>query len=340
MNPAFSVILLTTASGAGYGMLAWLGVLNTMPALPKSPWFGIAAILGALALSAVGLLASTLHLGHPERAWRAVSQWRSSWLSREGILALLTNLPALGFAAAWYFAGRSIGVTVGLGLLAAACGLATVASQAMIYATLRPIRQWCNPLVLPNLLLLALFSGAAWLAAAVAVAGQTSRIEAAIGIVFGAAALLVKLAYWHRIDAGPPVATIESATGLGAIGPVRSLEAPHTEENYLLREMGYAIARKHAARLRTIAVAVGFVIPVVLLLASLAAGVAVDRILLPLAAVVALLGIYIERWLFFAEATHTVTLYYGRGDPGGSPGLTRGGTGGRARWARTLSGRG
>jgi sulfite dehydrogenase (quinone) subunit SoeC len=132
MNPAFSVVLLTTASGAGYGMLVWLGILNAGHALPTAPWFGVAATLVGLALSAVGLLASTLHLGHPERAWRAISQWRSSWLSREGVLALFTNLPALGFAAAWYFAGAANTVTIVLGLLAAVCGLGTVASQAMI----------------------------------------------------------------------------------------------------------------------------------------------------------------------------------------------------------------
>jgi len=314
MNPAFSVILLTTASGAGYGMLAWLGVLNALRLLPASAWLGVASVLVALALSAVGLFASTLHLGHPERAWRAVSQWRSSWLSREAVVALLTNLPALGFAAAWYFAGRSAGVTVALGLLAAAGGLATVASQAMIYATLRPIRQWCDPLVLPNKLLLAWFSGAVWLAAAVAVAGALPRLVAALGVLAGVAALLLKLAYWRRIDSGRPVATIESATGLGAIGPVRMLESPHTEENYLLREMGYVVARKHAGRLRRIALAVGYIVPTLLLLAGAVAGVALDRILLPLAAVLVLLGIYVERWLFFAEATHTVTLYYGRRD--------------------------
>jgi len=312
MNPAFSVILLTTASGAGYGMLAWLGVLNALRLLPSSPWFGVAAVLVALALSAIGLLASTLHLGHPERAWRAISQWRSSWLSREGVLALLTNLPALGFAAAWLVSGRATGVTVVLGLLAAACGLATVACQAMIYASLRPIRQWCNPLVLPNKLVLALFTGAAWLAAIVALAGAPPRIEAAIGLACGIAALALKLTYWRRIDAQPPLATMETATGLGAIGTVRMLEAPHTEENYLLREMAYVVGRKHARRLRQIAVALGYVIPGVLLAAGTAAGTTPDRVLLPLAALLGLLGIYIERWLFFAEATHTMALYYGR----------------------------
>jgi DMSO reductase anchor subunit len=310
MNPAFSVILLTTASGAGYGMLVWLGILNALRLLPPSPWFGVIAIVVALALAGVGLLASTFHLGHPERAWRAVSQWRSSWLSREGVMALLTYPPALGFAAAWWFAGVGGGATL-LGLLAAACSLATVGCQAMIYASLKPIRQWHHRLVLPNFLLLALFTGAVWLAGAAAFTdrgriGVIAAIAAALAISAG----LAKLAYWKQIDTAPPVATIESATGLGSFGQVRMLESPHTEENYLLREMGYVIARKHASQLRMIALAIGYAVPLLLL----AVGAALDRFALPLAALAVLGGVYIERWLFFAEATHTVTLYYGRRD--------------------------
>lgn len=315
MSPAFSVILLTTASGAGYGMLAWLGVLNALRLLPASPWFGVAAVVVALALCTVGLLASTFHLGHPERAWRSISQWRTSWLSREGVMALLTYLPALGFTAAWWLAGAESGAALVLGLLAAACSMATVGCQAMIYATLKPIRQWHHRLVPPNFLLLALFTGAAWLAAVVALADAgAARSVAAIAVVLAAGAAAVKLAYWRQIDAAPPAATIESATGLGALGQVRMLESPHTEENYLLREMGYMIARKHAARLRRIALAVGFIAPVVLLVVGIALGAMADQVLLVLAALAAILGIYVERWLFFAEATHTVTLYYGRRD--------------------------
>jgi DMSO reductase anchor subunit len=185
----------------------------------------------------------------------------------------------------------------------------------MIYATLKPIRQWHHGLVPPNLLLLALFTGAVWLAAAAAFDDDgTARLVAVVGVVFAVAAGVVKLIYWRQIDAAPPVATIESATGLGALGKVRMLESPHTEENYLLREMGFVIARKHASRLRVIALAIGFIAPVVLLLlACLLAGPA-GRVLLAVAAVAAVLGVYVERWLFFAEATHTVTLYYGRRD--------------------------
>jgi DMSO reductase anchor subunit len=303
MSPAFSVVILTTASGAGYGMLVWLGVLNAFGLLPQERWFGVTATLVALALSAAGLVASTFHLGHPERAWRAISQWRSSWLSREGILGIFTNLPALGFAAAWWFGGP----TIVLGLIAAVCGLATVASQAMIYATLKPIRQWHNGYVLPVFLLFSLFSGAVWLAAV----GAGFR-AAIISIIFAAVAAEAKWLYWRFIDTASPAATMESATGLGSIGRVRALEAPHTEENYLLREMGYVIARKHAAKLRWISLAIGLIAPAILLIAGLLAGGLAGQALAGVAALAALLGVYIERWLFFAEATHTVTLYYGQ----------------------------
>lgn len=225
-------------------------------------------------------------------------------------MALATFLPATGFAVAWAALGGGATATVVLGLLAAACGLLTVASQAMIYASLKPVRQWHNAAVLPNFLLLAAFSGVACIAA-MAMFWQpgAARIAAALGVLGGVAALAAKLSYWRRIDRSQPVATIESATGLGFLGAVRSLELPHTEENYLLREMGFAVGRKHARRLRRIAVTVGFAAPIVLLAVGLLGA---GALLLPLAAAAALTGIYVERWLFFAEATHTVTLYYGR----------------------------
>jgi len=313
MNPAFSVIMLTTASGAGYGMLFWLGVLDAVGAMPAARWFGVVAVLIALALASAGLLASTLHLGHPERAWRAVSQWRTSWLSREGVVSLVTYLPALAFAASWGLGGPRGAATVVLGLLAALCAMLTVVCQAMIYASLKPVRQWHNRFVPPNFLLLALFSGSACLAATTTFwEVRSGRIVAGMAVVFCVVAAVAKIAYWRAIDRAPPVATIESATGLGTIGPVRELEAPHTEENYLLREMGYVIARKHGEQLRGIALAVGFALPAILLILGLALGDPGALVLLPLAAIAALLGVFVERWLFFAQATHTVTLYYGR----------------------------
>src|SRR3546814_17976234 len=87
MHPAYSVVFFTTASGAGYGLLALMGLFGALGLLPPDPWLGAVGLGMALAAITAGLLSSTVHLGHPERAWRAFSQWRSSWLSREGVAA-------------------------------------------------------------------------------------------------------------------------------------------------------------------------------------------------------------------------------------------------------------
>src|SRR3990172_1833150 len=101
MHPAYSVIVFTTAPGMGYGLLALLGLVGAAHGPVSSWWFGATCLAFALALIGVGLLSSTAHLGHPERAWRALSQWRSSWLSREGVAAIVTFLPGLAFAWVW-----------------------------------------------------------------------------------------------------------------------------------------------------------------------------------------------------------------------------------------------
>jgi DMSO reductase anchor subunit len=112
------------------------------------------------------------------------------------------------------------------------------------------------------------------------------------------------------IDGGAGTSTRESATSLGFIGTVRPLDPPHTETNWLLREMGFRVARKHAATLRKLALGLGFGLPIILALVASQLGGGVALAALGLGAVAALAGMAVERWLMFAEATHTVTLYY------------------------------
>ena len=185
----------------------------------------------------------------------------------------------------------------------------------MIYASLRTIRQWHHPLVAPGYLLFGAFSGAGLLAMLAAFWGAAT-VPAAIAAVLGAAAFVLKRAYWASVDAGRPVATMESATGLGSIGTVRVLDPPHTETNYLLREMAFRIGRVHAARLRRIASLAGFAAPAVLLGLALVTGGGLAGVLAIVAAGLGTAGLLAERWLMFAEATHTVALYYGVGERG------------------------
>jgi sulfite dehydrogenase (quinone) subunit SoeC len=312
VHPARSVILFTTASGAGYGLLAWLGVLAALGLLPAERWLGLAAFVLGFGLVVVGLVSSTFHLGHPERAWRALSQWRSSWLSREGVAALFTFLPAAIFALYWIFAGTNSGVAAAVGLLTAVSCLVTVACTAMIYASLKTIRAWTSPWTLPAYLVLSAASGAVLLNLLAQLWALPPR--GAIGwlvIALLVLAVVVKLLYWRDIAAHPGASSAASATGLGDFGRVGLLEAPHSESNYLMQEMGFRVARKHASKLRRLSLLAGFLAPLLLLLAAqLAPGivsVAAAVLTVPLLAV----GLALERWLFFAEAKHVVTLYYG-----------------------------
>jgi hypothetical protein len=77
-------------------------------------------------------------------------------------------------------------------------------------------------------------------------------------------ALLVKIVYWHLIGSSPAMSTPQCATGLGSIGKVRLFEEPHTSENYLLKEMDFRVARRHAQKLRRFSVLLGFVLPFLL----------------------------------------------------------------------------
>ena len=311
MHPSFSVIIFTTASGAGFGLLFLLGLGVPLGLLPVDPWFGVAAMATAFVLAAGGLVSSAFHLGRPERAWRAFSQWRSSWLSREGVLSVATFMPAVVFAIGWIFFGAFAGIIGLFGIFAAMLAAGTIYCTGMIYASLKPIHQWHNGWVVPNYLALGLMAGFLlldlierfWVPFPLG-----SPILTLIGL---GAAWWTKERHWRFIDTSSAPSTIATATALGSRGRVRLLEPPHTQDNYLLQEMGYRIARKHRVRLRIVARFGIFVLPAILTLVALAFAGATGRIAAAIAVAAAMLGLLVERWLFFAEATHTVTLYYG-----------------------------
>jgi DMSO reductase anchor subunit len=311
MHPAFSVVFFTTATGAGYGLLALLGALVAAGAIAPNRWLGFVGLGLALVLVTAGLLSSTAHLGHPERAWRAFSQWRSSWLSREGVASVVTYLPTAIFGIGWVIFGRIDGAVAAAGVVAAFCALATVFTTGMIYASLKPVAQWHSPFTVPAYLIFAIMTGAVLLNAILRLFGEDSLSLA----VFGAVAVFVgwawKVATWRYNDALVPATTANSATGLKD-GAIHSIEWPHTEENFVLKEMGYRVARKHAVKLRRLVHLLAFAIPLVAILLSLFATDGVGTAATVIAAVAQMPGMLIERWLFFAEAKHAVALYYGR----------------------------
>jgi sulfite dehydrogenase (quinone) subunit SoeC len=309
MHPAYSVILFTTSSGAGLGLLAWLALLGMADLIPPYRWLGLAGLTSAFLLVAGGLAASTAHLGRPERAWRAFSQWRTSWLSREGVMAVATVAPAAVLAVGWVLLERLNGLFALAAALATACALLTLYSTGMIYASLRTIRQWHQPLTAPIYVALGLASGAVLLRLLLAIFGEVEAWPAWLAIVALLVCAALKWAYWLRLEGELRTYTAEAATGLGHLGKVRPLEPPHTQPNFVMREMGYKIARKHALKLRKAVLVFAFAVPVACLLLSLVPGAAIISALLAVLSMA--LGLAVERWLFFAEAEHVAMLYYG-----------------------------
>lgn len=288
MHPAASVIIFTSLSGLGFGLMAWLGIGR--PDVSGTSAFAYYFVAYALAVG--GLLASTLHLGHPERAMKAFSQWRSSWLSREGVAAVVTLLIVAPFAIGRIFLGQDYVV---LGWIGAALAIVTVFTTSMIYTQLKTVPRW-NTWTTPVLFQLYAIFGGALLAGQVMVAG--------VGLLILTG---VQLFAWGKGDGrfAEAGSTIETATGLGRIGKVRLLESPHSGTNYLLKEMVHVVGRKHAAKLRVIAALTLGLIPGVMLL-TLPVGYPVAL----LAVALHVIGLFTARWLFFAQAEHVVGLYY------------------------------
>ena len=290
MHPAPSIIAFTTLSGLGFGLMAWLGAGSGQPTILQA--FLLCAL--AAGLAAAGLVASLLHLGQPRRFLKAFSQWRTSWLSREAVLAIASFAAFALFSALWLLLGIR---TRWLGVPAAALALATVFSTAMIYAQMRSVPRWRTPLT-PLLFLAFALAGGALLAGA---ARPAPWLLAGLG--------LLQLAAWLHGDrrfAGAG-STLATATGLGALGRLRLLEPPHSGRNYLLREMVHVVGRSHARKLRLAGLLFAVLLPLVLVTLAPAGPPALGA-----AALVHGLGALVLRWLFFAEAEHVVGLYYGR----------------------------
>lgn len=289
MHPAPSVILFTTFSGLGFGLLFWLGLGLPAP----NGWIAFIFFAIAYVMAVGGLLASTFHLGHPERFLKAFSQWRSSWLSREGICAVATLLVMALYGAGLVFFGTRITV---LGWIGSIGALATVFTTAMIYTQMKTIPRWKH-WTTPALFLDLSLAGGALLAGQIGIALPLLILAATVQIVAWSSGDR------RLADSGT---TLASATGLGHIGKVRAFEPPHTGTNYLLREFAFEVGRKHAFNLRIIAMVLAFLLPIILLMAPIGHIGALVAVVSHIAGVLAL------RWLFFAQAEHVVGLYYGK----------------------------
>ncbi len=307
MNPAFSVVVFTTIAGAAQGLVVALA-LCVLCGVRTGARFAPSVLALAAAMLVIGLGASFLHLGRPERAWRAATMWRTSWLSREVIV-----LPAfIGLVALWWLALRMQAAEPWTRVVFPLAALLTATAlwycTAMIYACLRFVEEWAHPMTLVNFVLTGLASGFVLAAALGAGSGETTFVR-----IVGLAALALTLVAWaarmavlRRNAAIRHKSTLQSATGIHA-SPLLQKSMGMSAGSFNTREFFHHVSLLAVRRVRLLLVLLGFVVPMLLAALSLVTGSSWGWYL----AVIALApGLVADRWLFFAQAKHPQNLYY------------------------------
>ncbi len=307
MNPAFSVIVFTTVAGAAQGLVVTLA-LAVLAGVSLSVGFVGNALIVAEVMLLIGLGASFAHLGRPERAWRAVLMWRTSWLSREVIV-----LPAfIGGVALWWLALRinidSALSTMWLPVTAIVLAAFLWYCTAMIYACLRFIQEWAQPLTIVNFTLIGLSSGLMLTSALAALAGEAALLHAS-----GPCAVLVTLIAWatrtlalRHNAAIKHKSTLQSATGIQSPNLVQK-SMGMSAGSFNTREFFHGRTLAALKQVRVAFIVLCFALPAALALWGVMGGGTLPWVL---AVLLQAPGLVAERWFFFAQARHPQNLYY------------------------------
>ena len=304
MHPAWSVIVFTTVAGAAQGLVVALAGAMLL-GVPLDPGYLDRALLLALLMLVVGLCASFLHLGRPERAWRAVMMWRTSWLSREVIV-----LPAfIGVVALWWLALRSGWPAPWLPVLVIAMALLLWLCTAMIYVCIRFIQEWAHALTVVNYTLIGLASGALLAAALAVVLDQPVYARTVLRWALSATVLawVTRTIALRRNATLKPKSNLQSATGILSPKLVQK-SMGMSAGSFNTREFFHGASAAAVRHIRWALHGLGFFVPALLMMLALHFG--APLALLPLAFVIQAVGLMAERWLFFAQARHPQNLYY------------------------------
>ena len=317
MKPAFSIVFFTVVSGAALGALALLGVI----ALFDLPWLSasarpVAGVVG-IALALAGLASSTLHLANPRNAWRSFSRFRTSWLSREAVFSIgLVGAAVVFVALLWIpVAGplRSV-----FALLTIVLAWIVLVCTAMIYASLKPIRQWHTRWTPVAYVVLGHWSGALILLAIARYDASNSVRLAHLCLALAVTAVAVKWGYWRACRDERRAVTLEQAIGVAqgvhppaaagarSVMQARLLDAGHGGRTFLTDEFVFRLARRRRGWLLAAFWAAGIALPVLWVV-----GAWWQTPVVVTACLANLLGLFAERALFFADARHTVRLFHG-----------------------------
>ena len=289
MHPAPSIILFTVLSGFGFGLISIIGLLQFLSVISMFDLI-IYSIIGVI-FATVGLVSSFFHLANKKNAIKSLSQWQTSWLSREAIASIFCLLVVFGNII-WAVSQNNYISEVGV--LLSFLSLFTIFTTSMIYAQLKTVPSWNNALT-PAIFVCAALTGGAIL--------LTDYASLVLLLVFGT----LQISFWYIADRGfqDKETSVGTALGYNKNEEIRPFDVAHTNRNYLLNEMVYKVARKHSVKIRYISFFMAFVFPMSLIL------IFPNNFSVSVSAItIHLIGIYFSRWLFFAEAKHSVSFYY------------------------------
>lgn len=289
MHPAPSIILFTVLSGFGFGLISIIGLLQFLSAITMFDLI-IYSIIGVI-FATVGLVSSFFHLANKKNAIKSLSQWQTSWLSREAIASIFCLLIVFGNIIWAVYQNNYVSE---VGVLLFFLSLFTIFTTSMIYAQLKTVPSWNNALT-PAIFVCAALTGGAIL--------LTDYASLVFLLVFGT----LQVSFWYIADRGfqDKETSVGTALGYNKNEEIRPFDVAHTNRNYLLNEMVYKVARKHSVKIRYISFFMAFVFPMSLIL------IFPNNFSVSVSAItIHLIGIYFSRWLFFAEAKHSVSFYY------------------------------
>ena len=320
VNPAFSVILLTTLIGAGQGLfiavfIVELGALFDLLTPPIRPWFYFYGALVSVAFTGAGLVASFFHLGRPARAWRSAAKWRTSWLSREVIVLPAFMAVVIAYATAHFLnlngaygsdEGRVTDPTVLLGVAGTVLAVALYVCTGMIYACLPFLREWATSLTVINFTLLGLASGFSLAAAATLAPAPVLRFFATCALILTVAGFAGRVASLNRNARLRPKSTLQTAIGIKHPRIVQKAVG-FSADSFNTREFFHGRTMRFVRSIKWVFLLGAFALPAALLAAGVAGA---PKPVFALAFVAQYLGLLAERWHFFAQANHPQNLYY------------------------------
>ncbi|MBE9562797.1 MAG: dimethyl sulfoxide reductase anchor subunit [Proteobacteria bacterium] len=323
MHPAFSVIFLTTLIGIGQGLFLALysgqvySIMQLLPAQDSQSFYALGSLI-AVGFLIAGLFASLFHLGRPMRAWRSISKWRTSWLSRE-VIILPTTIFLIAFYGCIHYFGwnqslftiaktQPINLSLIVGTLATLSVFTLFVCTSMIYASLKFLQEWYNPLTVINYILLGAASGFT-LAAVFSIIMETDVVGFYVlwAIILTIAAFITRAAALLRNSNIIPKSNLQTAIG------VRHTIIAQKSQGFMggsfnTREFFHNKSAIQLTTVKNLFLLLVFPVPIFMLILAFSG---IFTLYLTTAAfMVQYLGLIIERWYFFTEGKHPQNIYY------------------------------